>query len=73
MDTGAWWATVHGIAKSQSRLSDKNSLTHTSFRNTDLIHLLNNLIKLPVLSRKKGQEKAVQQAQVACWSSCFAT
>ena len=22
MDTGAWWATVHGVAKSQTRLSD---------------------------------------------------
>ena len=21
MDRGAWWATIHGIAKSQSRLS----------------------------------------------------
>ena len=26
MDRGAWWATVHGIAKSQTRLS---SHTHT--------------------------------------------
>ena len=22
MDIGAWWATVHGVAKSQTRLSD---------------------------------------------------
>jgi len=22
MDRGAWWAAVHGIAKSQARLSD---------------------------------------------------
>ena len=22
MDTGAWWAAVHGIAKSRTRLSD---------------------------------------------------
>ena len=22
MDRGAWWATVHGVAKSQTRLSD---------------------------------------------------
>ena len=22
MDGGAWWATIHGIAKSQTRLSD---------------------------------------------------
>ena len=25
MDTGAWWATVHGVAKSQTRL---NARTH---------------------------------------------
>ena len=26
MDRGAWWATVHGVAKSQTRLSDSWSL-----------------------------------------------
>ena len=26
MDGGAWWATVHGIAKSRTRLSDLTSL-----------------------------------------------
>ena len=30
MDGGAWWATVHGVAKSQTGLSDfTHSLTHT--------------------------------------------
>ena len=29
MDGGAWWATVHGVTKSQTRLSDfTHSLTH---------------------------------------------
>ena len=28
MDRGAWWALVHGITKSQTRLSDSHSLTH---------------------------------------------
>ena len=27
MDRGAWWATVHGVAKSRTRLSDFTSLT----------------------------------------------
>ena len=27
MDRGAWWATVHGIGKSQTRLSDFTSLS----------------------------------------------
>ena len=26
MDQGAWWATVHGVAKSQTRLNDFTSL-----------------------------------------------
>ena len=26
MDGGAWWATVHGVTKSQTRLSDLTSL-----------------------------------------------
>ena len=26
MDEGAWWATAHGVAKSQTRLSDFTSL-----------------------------------------------
>ena len=26
MDRGAWWAIVHGVAKSQTRLSDFTSL-----------------------------------------------
>ena len=29
MDRGAWWATVHGVAKSQTQLSDQNTHTHT--------------------------------------------
>ena len=27
MDSGAWWATVHGVAKSRTRLSDFTSWT----------------------------------------------
>ena len=30
MDGGAWWATVHGVAESQTRLSDFTSLHFTS-------------------------------------------
>ena len=29
MDRGAWWAPVHGVAKSQTRLSDFTSLHFT--------------------------------------------
>ena len=34
MDSGAWWATVHGVAKSQTRLSD--GATTTSLRDMSL-------------------------------------
>ena len=30
MDGGAWWATVHGVAKSWTRLSDFTSLHFTT-------------------------------------------
>ena len=29
MDRGGWWATVHGVAKSWTRLSDTHTHTHT--------------------------------------------
>ena len=29
MDGGAWWATVHGVAKSRTQLSDFTSLVYT--------------------------------------------
>ena len=28
MDRGAWWATVHRVAKSQTQLSDQHSWKH---------------------------------------------
>ena len=30
MDRGAWWATVHGVAKSRTRLSNFTHITHTT-------------------------------------------
>ena len=33
MDRGAWWATVHGVTKSQTRLSEFTSLHFTSLFN----------------------------------------
>ena len=39
MDGGAWWATVHGVAKSRTRLSD-HTFTHT--------HLHTSTKSLPV-------------------------
>ena len=32
MDRGAWWATVHGVTKSQTRLSDFTSVIQWKFK-----------------------------------------
>ena len=32
MDGGAWWATVHGVAKSRTRLSDLTFLSLSVFK-----------------------------------------
>ena len=36
MDGGAWWATVHGIAESQTRLSNFTSVQFTSLHKSQL-------------------------------------
>ena len=38
MEGGAWWATVHGVAKSQTRLSD---FTHSLTQGLNKIEQLN--------------------------------
>ena len=46
MDGGAWWATVHGVAKSRTRLSD---LLHFTFKCLKT-QRLNNIISLLALA-----------------------
>ena len=36
MDGGAWWATVHGVAKSRTRLNDFTSLIALSIENKSM-------------------------------------
>ena len=37
MDRGAWWATVHGVAKSQTQLSNYHNSKHAAYAEaTDL-------------------------------------
>ena len=46
MDGGAWWATVHGVAKSWTRLSDlTHSLTHST-NSASQLHKLETVIKV---------------------------
>ena len=41
MDKGAWWATVHGVAKSRTRLRDFTSLCLNNTKLTeDLLSIL---------------------------------
>ena len=42
MDRGAWWATVHGVAKSQTQLSD---FTFTFFHFQGIFHAKMGSIK----------------------------
>ena len=39
MDRGAWWATVHGVAKSRTRLGDSSTTTITVCIKTDSVSL----------------------------------
>ena len=45
MDGGAWWATVHRVAKSQTRLSDFTSLVHNMVIrfNQDNVHKVSRI------------------------------
>ena len=51
MDRGAWWATVHGVAKSWTRLSDFPSLHFTSstFLDSIILFLLYVISRFEVL------------------------
>ena len=48
MDKGAWWATVHGVAKSQTRLSrhilSARERTHTPLGNPLFIYSVNTVL-----------------------------
>ena len=53
MDGGAWWATVHGVTKSRTRLSDfttRSSLAMTLFLETSTLNL-----KSPWTARRSHQ------------------
>ena len=37
MDGGAWWAAVHGVAKSRTRLSDFTFISHFHVLETEMV------------------------------------
>ena len=62
MDGGAWWATVHGVAKSRTRLSDFTSLQLSPFNclyiNSSLKHLSNYKLNQANLIHEFHKESA---------------
>ena len=49
MDGGAWWATVHGVAKSRSRLSD---FTFTGLQSFESLRLSKSVNSLTTIENK---------------------
>ena len=41
MDRGAWWATVHGVAKSQTRINRHTQCKNLRDKNMDLFMVTN--------------------------------
>ena len=69
MDGGAWWATVHGVAKSQTRLSD---FTHSEHLDSVVAQTVKNppaMWETRVLSL--GQEDPLEK-EMATHSSILA-
>ena len=69
MDGGAWWATVHGVAKSQIRLSDFTSLHFIYEDDTILIaeskeELKSLLMKVKEESEKVGLRLNIQKTKI---------
>ena len=72
MDGGAWWATVHGVAKSRTRLSD---LTFNFQLMTTASLVAQRLKRLPLMRetwvRSLGQEDPLEK-EMATHSSILA-
>ena len=56
MDGGAWWATVHGVAKSRTRLSNFTSLHFCAY--TQCIYLIHLVFSMGFPGGSTGEESA---------------
>ena len=67
MDRGAWWAAVHGVAKSGARLSDQHLLTYFSCDEQGLLFVMNHglLTALISLVEHRLQAPRLQELQHA--------
>ena len=64
MDRGAWWATVHGFANSQTRLRDLNFTLMLKLNLQYFGHLMgraDSLEKMLVLDKIKGRRRRGRQ------------
>ena len=61
MERGAWWATVHGVAKSRTRLSDL-TFTNFHFHNIEYyVQLKIMLIEVLLTGKKKKHLQHIKQ------------
>ena len=67
MDRGVWWATVHKIAKSQTRLRD----THTHTCTQAGVHHHRRPCGLPAHNTGNGWTQGVSKYEVVRSSYCF--
>ena len=64
MDGEAWWVTVHGVAKSQTQLSDFTSPCTWWSQSSNIVHLMqrvNSLGKALMLGKIEGKKKRRQK------------
>ena len=66
MDQGAWWATVHGVAKSWTRLSDFTSLHALQEKNraNKTTSMLITVLLNKANRKKKKIEQRIQKFQM---------
>ena len=62
MDRGAWWATVHGVAKSRTWLNKSHTHTHTHTRIASLV------TQSSAISSCRGSSQPRNWTQVSCIS-----
>ena len=63
MNSRAWWATVHGVAKSRTQLSDFRFTYTKQITNKDLLYSLGNYSQYFVITYKGKESETVYNIQ----------
>ena len=73
MDGGAWWATVHGVAKSWTQLSDFTSLLFSILSTSNVPHICafnlvwqRFLVKLTTTTKRLSQSTVFKLENDCC-------